>query len=137
VVLVGGQHACKAMPFSLKVDNTKPRLLLLHTWRASGGDELELRVSELSSMAIVGAHVGHQGRYRSRREGRSAACSRAPSRRHGSSSATAQATPSCASSSGDLLRASTRPGRRGALELRERPDDEAVAAKKRTTGPLT
>lgn len=59
VVLVGGQQAY-SMVFRLKVDNTKPRLLLLHTWRASGGDELELRVSERSSMAIVGAHVGHQ-----------------------------------------------------------------------------
>jgi hypothetical protein len=41
------------------VDNTPPRLLLLHTWRADGLDRVRLRVSELSSMSFTGRHVPH------------------------------------------------------------------------------
>ena len=56
LVLVNGQVACTKR-FRLKVDNTPPRLLLLSTTRSARGDLLRLRVSERSSMAIVGRNV--------------------------------------------------------------------------------
>jgi hypothetical protein len=55
-VLVNGKLACTKR-FSLKVDNTKPRLLRLTTWRTAGQDHLRLRVSERSSMSFTGRHV--------------------------------------------------------------------------------
>jgi len=55
-VLVNGQLGCTE-PFKLKVDNTKPRVLLLKTWRAAGSDRLRIVVSELSSMTFSGRHV--------------------------------------------------------------------------------
>jgi hypothetical protein len=54
-ILVKGQQACMKR-FRLKVDNLRPRLLLLST-TSTGVHLLRLRVSELSSMAIVGRHV--------------------------------------------------------------------------------
>jgi hypothetical protein len=54
VVSFNGQMAC-SKAFRLKVDNTRPRLLLL----TIGGGLLRLRVNELSSMSIVGRHVRH------------------------------------------------------------------------------
>lgn len=58
-VFVGGKLAC-TKPFKLKVDNKKPRLLFLKTWRAAGQDQLRLVVSERSSMSFSGAHVPHR-----------------------------------------------------------------------------
>lgn len=55
-VLVDGQQACFKR-FRLKVDNTPPRVLLLTTTRSAGGDLLRLRVSEISSMSVVGRNV--------------------------------------------------------------------------------
>jgi hypothetical protein len=54
--LVNGKPAC-TNPFRLKVDNTPPRLLLLSTTRSARGDMLRLRVTERSSMAVVGRHL--------------------------------------------------------------------------------
>jgi hypothetical protein len=56
-VFVDGKPAC-TKPFRLKVDNTRPRLLLLHT-SVAGGHVVTLRVSELASMSFVGRHVRH------------------------------------------------------------------------------
>ena len=58
IVLVNGQQACHRR-FRLKVDNTRPRLLLLATARGAG-DLLTLRVSEKSWLTIVAHHVHWQ-----------------------------------------------------------------------------
>ena len=58
-VYVNGKQACSTV-FRLKVDNTPPRLLHLATRRRGRFDLLWLRVSEVSSMTIVGAHVPHR-----------------------------------------------------------------------------
>jgi hypothetical protein len=58
-VLVNGKLACSKR-FSLKVDNTKPRLLLLKTWRAAGQDQVRLTVSEASRMTFSGGHVHYR-----------------------------------------------------------------------------
>jgi hypothetical protein len=51
LVYVNGQKAC-TNSFTLKVDNTPPRLLMLRTARAGGFDRITLRVSERSTLAI-------------------------------------------------------------------------------------
>jgi len=56
VILVKGQPAC-SKGFRLKVDNVRPRLLLLSTTRSGRVHLLQVRVSELSSMSIVGRGV--------------------------------------------------------------------------------
>lgn len=58
VIFVNGQAACTKR-FRLKVDNVRPRLLLLGTTRTAGSDVLRLRVSELSFMEVVGTNVPH------------------------------------------------------------------------------
>lgn len=58
LVYVNGKQACSTS-FRLKVDNTPPRLLHLVTRRSGNADLLWLRVSEVSAMTIVGAHVPH------------------------------------------------------------------------------
>jgi hypothetical protein len=50
-VFVKGQQAC-TKAFTLKVDNTPPRLLMLKTNRSSSSDWVSLRVSEVSSLAL-------------------------------------------------------------------------------------
>jgi hypothetical protein len=55
LIRVNGQQACTKR-FRLKVDNVKPRLLLLST-TGTGVHLLTLSVSELSSMSIVGRNV--------------------------------------------------------------------------------
>jgi hypothetical protein len=57
VVYVNGQQACSTS-FRLKVDNTPPRLLSLHTFVIGNTHVVSLRVSEKSSMRITGA--GHK-----------------------------------------------------------------------------
>lgn len=52
-VFVNGKQAC-SKPFSFKVDNVRPRLLLLSTSRSGGTDLVTLRVSEKSGAQIVG-----------------------------------------------------------------------------------
>lgn len=52
VVYVDGRQAC-ARSFRLKVDNTRPRLLLLSSTRLAGGNLLRIRVSERASLQIV------------------------------------------------------------------------------------
>ncbi len=59
VVFVNRRQAC-TNPFVLRVDNKPPRLLTLATTRSSRGHLLRLRVSEVSSMSIVGSHVPHR-----------------------------------------------------------------------------
>jgi hypothetical protein len=56
VILVKGQPAC-TKHFHLKVDNVRPRLLLLSTTITGRVHLLQLRVSEVSSMAIVGRNL--------------------------------------------------------------------------------
>jgi hypothetical protein len=56
VVFVNGQQAC-ARSFRLKVDNVRPRLLLLATSRDAGGDVLTLKISERSTITITGRGV--------------------------------------------------------------------------------
>lgn len=58
-VLASGRLAC-TKSFRLKVDNTRPRVLLLATSRTGHGDLLLLRVSERSSMVIAGRGVPHR-----------------------------------------------------------------------------
>ena len=58
LVYLNGKQAC-ITSFRLKIDNTPPRLLHLATRRSGNSDVLWLRVSEVSAMTIVGAHVPH------------------------------------------------------------------------------
>jgi hypothetical protein len=59
-ILINRIPAC-TKPFRLKVDNKPPRLLKLSTtFDSTGGHRLNLRVSERSSMKILGRHVGHR-----------------------------------------------------------------------------
>ena len=55
-VYVNGQKAC-SKGFRLKVDNVKPRLLLLRTSRSGGRDVVTLKVSESSTIMMVGRGV--------------------------------------------------------------------------------
>jgi hypothetical protein len=59
VVYVNGQKAC-TKSFKLKVDNTPPRVLFLRTLRSGQLHLAELRVSEVSSMTVVGRGVPHR-----------------------------------------------------------------------------
>ena len=52
-VFVDGQKAC-SKGFGLRVDNERPRLLFLATSRTGGGVILRLRLSERSSVTILG-----------------------------------------------------------------------------------
>ena len=54
LVYVNGQKAC-SLGFRLKVDNIPPRLLRLHATTAAHGHVVTFKVSEKSSMSIVGA----------------------------------------------------------------------------------
>jgi hypothetical protein len=56
VIFVKGQAACTKR-FRLKVDNVRPRLLVLSTTRTAGVHLLQLSVSELSTMSILGRAV--------------------------------------------------------------------------------
>jgi hypothetical protein len=56
LVLVKGQRAC-TKPFKLKVDNTRTRILSLTTSRSGGEHLAAFRVSELSTMSVVGPGV--------------------------------------------------------------------------------
>lgn len=56
VVYVNGQQACEK-GFRLKIDNVRPRLLLLSTSRNAGGDVLTLKISERSTITISGRGV--------------------------------------------------------------------------------
>ena len=56
VVYVNGQQAC-AKGFRLKVDNVRPRLLLLATSRDAEGDVLTLMISDWSTITITGRGV--------------------------------------------------------------------------------
>jgi hypothetical protein len=58
LVYVNGQQACSTS-FQLKVDNTPPRLLSLRTWTLGNTHLVSLRVSEKSSMRILGAGRKH------------------------------------------------------------------------------
>jgi hypothetical protein len=60
VIFFNGKQAC-TLPFKLKVDNVRPRVLFLQTARGSG-NLLSLRVSEKSSLTIVGLHVSWRTR---------------------------------------------------------------------------
>jgi hypothetical protein len=51
-VYVNGQQAC-SKGFRLKVDNVRPRLLLLRTSRGAGSDLLGLRVSERATVSLA------------------------------------------------------------------------------------
>lgn len=58
LVFVDGQQACTTS-FKLKVDNTPPRLLYFSTFRLGHVHQVRLKVSEVSSMSLVGPHVPH------------------------------------------------------------------------------
>jgi hypothetical protein len=60
-VFVNGQQACSSS-FRLKVDNTPPRLLYLAALRFGHVHLARLRVSEVSSLSVVGRHVPHRRR---------------------------------------------------------------------------
>jgi hypothetical protein len=56
IVLVNGEQAC-VLRFRLKVDNVRPRLLMLSTTRSGAGDLLRLRLSEKSYVVLSGRGV--------------------------------------------------------------------------------
>ncbi len=58
-VYVNGQRAC-SLGFRLKVDNVPPRLLWLRTTTSARGHVVRFKVSESSSMSIVGAGAKHR-----------------------------------------------------------------------------
>jgi uncharacterized membrane protein YgcG len=56
VVFVDAEAACE-LSFTLKVDNVRPRLLRLSTWRDPLGHMLDFRLSEVSTVDLTGIGV--------------------------------------------------------------------------------